>query len=126
MNKWIQLLDGLFTVVSAKPEFNFLYEKIKYKYDKVIIAQKQKLLAYKIIHSDNKSKAVWQIVNNIIGRDKGNKLNIPKSADPFDVAENFNNSFIDISRNLTYNIWSYMENTNHFSCSRSKRLRSSQ
>lgn len=87
------VLDYLFILSTRTDEYKSEYRKAKIKYDVMITAERQKHFRETIQNSTNKSKTVWNIVNNTLGKQKNQVNKIKKAPDPQKLKEEFNNFF---------------------------------
>lgn len=78
------------TVNSA--EVNILYNELRSTYRKEIALAKQKANSNFINNASNKSKATWQLINSQVKSNKIQEISIP--------AENFNNFFINVAKQV--------------------------
>lgn len=95
---------------SNDPELRLNYNALKKQYEKDINDTKKMFYEQKISNSTNKSKAVWNIIQSNIkmGKEKSklpNKLKLDNDEfeNPNDIADAFNNFFVDSVNNHTAN-----------------------
>lgn len=93
-------LDCLYTISQSRPEMNHIYQITKKSYDECIKLNKRKFLREKIDNSSNKSKMVWKVINQVIGRKYKNDFKMPRSDGPQELADAFNRQFIDVPTSL--------------------------
>lgn len=92
-------LEILYTLSSVNPRFKDIYKETKKEYNQKLIKAKAEYYHEKIEHSDNKSKTTWQIVNEIRGK-QSTHPEIEISGDPMKVANDMNESLINIPKQL--------------------------
>jgi hypothetical protein len=87
-----QEMDILYILQNYFPEAKKLFQNKKVQYRQLLHASVKHRNDMKINNSDNKSKAMWSIVNNVLNRD--NSV-IDSNCDLTPNAENLNNYFVN-------------------------------
>lgn len=95
-------LDILYTISHHKSEYMDLYKITKTKYETLLKKLKQEHFHKILNNSHNKPKKVWEIVNNMTGRDNKNHNQIT-TKNPQHLAEDFNDYFINVAKKLIQN-----------------------
>nr|CAI5827938.1 unnamed protein product [Callosobruchus analis] len=96
-------LDKLLVLYRHNKLFKFDYDNTKKEYDRLIIEQRKKDMESKIYNSDNKSKAMWVICNEIRGH-VGNDDECKIPGDPYEVANKVNHYLSDLVPNIMQNL----------------------
>ncbi|KAG5891936.1 hypothetical protein JTB14_002213 [Gonioctena quinquepunctata] len=102
-------LDILLVLSSRDNRYKGGYNNARKRYKFLLSQNKAKIFKNKIEQSDNKSKCVWSIINDIKGSAKKEDINIQIPGEGMTVANNFNKHFIECAPSL---VTEYAEN-NH-------------
>ncbi|KAL3266384.1 hypothetical protein HHI36_010561 [Cryptolaemus montrouzieri] len=89
---------------------------VKKRYDLAVSHSRKEHFNNFILKSQNKSRAVWQIVNTLDGRNSSS-INTMKQGNSNNLANEFNDYFYGITRTLTQN----MSGKPNFECTHNKR-----
>lgn len=92
-------LDILYMLKNINDLSKENYNKKKKEYDQLLIKAKQSNCSERIRNSDNKSKSVWAIVNEVKGKTQNN-TGISVKDDVCNVADNFNSYFATAAAKL--------------------------
>lgn len=84
-------------------QFKQVYKEYKDTYVNLLNETKQNYFAEKIDDSDNKSKTIWNIVNNLTNKTQDNLKTLPSNNKVKTMADNFNNHFANSAQNLILN-----------------------
>ncbi|KAK9891748.1 hypothetical protein WA026_016545 [Henosepilachna vigintioctopunctata] len=112
-----RILDNLLVISTARPEFKEIYNNFKKQYDHEISSAYKSHFGDYITNAPNKSKAVWRVLDSLMGKCREADLAI-KTGNPLKLANNFNDFFIgNATHRVKFNNPSQSLNT-----SRSERL----
>lgn len=100
INECKNQLDILYVASSVDDRYKEQYRVIKKKYNKLLGDFKANQFQVRLEHSDNKSKCVWSIVNEIKGQNNLNR-DTKLEGDPETISNDFNNYLINIAPQLT-------------------------
>lgn len=96
-------LDILYVLSCVDTSLNRQYKEVKKIYENTLAKKKAEHYQHKIEQSDNKSKTVWSIINNIRnGADPPRDIQI--HGDGKIIADRFNNFFLNYTKDLVPNI----------------------
>lgn len=96
-------LDSLFVISRIDSKYLKVYKQVKREYDNLLIVQKHKHFGQKITNSDNKAKTTWCIINQLTGKSRDSGIEI-RPEEPDNVADKFNDFFVNIAPNITRNL----------------------
>ena len=96
-------LDRLLVLSRYSENFKDQYKRAKQGYDNALKNARSEFYANKVLTSDNKTKTMWSICNELRGR-TSIALECQIKGNSTDVAESYNKFLIDIVANLTKNI----------------------
>lgn len=93
------LLDSLFVISQHKPEHISHYRSLKKRHDNAIKSARQMQFRDTVDNSNNKSRTVWKLVNESLGKGKPTS-NLENESDPYKIVNEFNDFFINIASQL--------------------------
>ena len=96
-------LDLLLVLSKSSENYREMYKATKIEYDNVLIEAKKNHYKNRLVSSDNKTKSMWAICNEIKGKEL-EKCDCRIAGTPSEVAENYNKFLLDIIPNLVKNI----------------------
>lgn len=91
-------LDILYVLSKNNPIYTNEYNNSKKRYNLALKNSRKSLYSSQLTYSQNKSKTVWNIINEIRGCDKSSQMQIP--GNPQEIANDFNDFSINIVPNL--------------------------
>lgn len=92
-------LDILYTAYSVDKRYKIVYNETKKEYNELLIQSRSNKFHERLQNSDNKSKCVWDIVNEVKGKNNSRK-DVGIEGEPRTIAENFNSYIINSASNL--------------------------
>ena len=95
-------LDLILILKNQNMNFNNLYKQVKKEYDKLLIKSRAKNYEEKIRTSDNKSKCMWSICNQITGKSGSSNVEFPGEIQ--EVSNNYNNYLKNVVEELSSNL----------------------
>ena len=108
-------LDKLYVVKECDPNFSTIYKKVKKEYNNVLQCARKQYYKKKIDTAENKSKSVWNVVNEIRGNHCSNN-DVKLLGDPDkivnDMASYFANAASTLLNNLDLNSSYHPSNIN--------------
>lgn len=102
VNRLKNELDILYILAQNNLVYKEQYNSKKKQYDKSLIKAKQEYYSNKIRKSGNKSKSMWNISNELMG--KNNKEECQIEGNPENVVNMYNNYLIEVTTNLSQTI----------------------
>lgn len=88
-------LDTLLTLYNNNNVYKEMYNATKKEYNNLLLRAKQKMFENRIINSDNKSKCMWSIHNEITGKPEKNE-NFPVHTDAVKIVNEYNKHLLNI------------------------------
>lgn len=98
VQKCKQRLDLLLMLSRVNILYKDAYDVTKKEYDELLKKAKAEMYEMKVMKSNNKSKCMWAIFNQITGRQRKNEL--PIEGDPINLANSFNNHLVSMAPDL--------------------------
>ena len=99
------------TSIKHPTEYNIaIYKNYKNKLSSLLKIEEKRFYQYQITNNKNNLKKVWAIIKNVINKNKSKKksdqfiLNNKKITDPNEIANGFNDYFVNIGPTLASNI----------------------
>lgn len=100
IQEYKKLLDCLFLLSRRSDEYLSAYKETKRKYDIMIRKERTEHNRKIIEKSTNRSKTVWNLVNETLGKQRKNTSEIKNESEPCKLLNKFNNFFVNVRSSL--------------------------